>query len=110
MFTSYVQVDSTSSPLSVEVSAIVGKVGVTIVLNERGSHYDHIFEANIKADEANMFETRFPYSHYMLSINKMEGLIKLNNVKRKQIIKSTPVLEQFDKVIVVKCMLSSIIG
>lgn len=93
MFMSQVQVETKSTPLSVEVSAIVGKIGVTFVLNERGSHYDHIFEANLKPDEVNTFDSRFPYSHYMLSINKLEGLIKVNNVKRKQIIQSTPALK-----------------
>jgi hypothetical protein len=88
MLMSYVNVESIASPLSIEVNAKVRKIAITFVLNERGSQYDHIFEANVKQDEINTFDSRFAYSHYMLSLNNFESLIKINNVKRKKIIQS----------------------
>jgi hypothetical protein len=43
MLMSYVNVESISSPLTIEVNAKVNKLAITFVLNERGTQYDHIF-------------------------------------------------------------------
>jgi hypothetical protein len=85
MITSYVNVETLSNPLSIEVNAKVCKIAINFVLNERSAQYDHIFEANIKQDELGTYDSRFSYSHYMLSFNNFESIIKINSVKRKLI-------------------------
>ena len=86
MLMSYVNVESISSPLTIEVNAKVNKLAITFVLNERGTQYDHIFEANLNQDELSTIDSRFAYSHYMLSLSNMKSIVKINSVKRKQLI------------------------
>lgn len=86
MLMSYVNVESISSPLTIEVNAKVKKLAITFVLNERGTQYDHIFEANLNQDELSTIDSRFAYSHYMLSFSNMKSIVKINSVKRKQLI------------------------
>jgi len=86
MLMSYVNVESISSPLTIEVNAKVNKLAITFVLNERGTQYDHIFKANLNQDELSTIDSRFAYSYYMLSFSNMKSIVKINSVKRKQVI------------------------